>query len=332
VPALRHAIVLTAGRGTRLWPLTSVRAKPAIPVAGEPMVRRIIKWLVAEGVTDLVLNLHHLPDTLTAVVGDGGDLSASVRYSWEPVVLGSAGGPRQAAPILGADDFLVVNGDTLTDLKIDGLTDAHQASGALVTLALVPNVEPRRYGGVQVDRKGSVTGFVSRGTSAEGSYHFIGVQAVSAGVFRSLAPGVPVDSIGGLYRDLIAAQPGSIGGFVCEARFWDVGTPSDYVATSEAFGDFRTAETIGRRVRIDPSARLARTILWDDVEIGPACEIDRCIITDGVRVPAGSVYEDAMLIAEVGGGVLASAMATAGAQPSSGQQPGSAGQRHAGSN
>src|SRR2546425_11132850 len=83
VPALRHALVLTAGLGTRLRPLTDVRAKPAIPVAGEPLVRRIIAWLAANGVTDLVLNLHHLPATLTAQVGDGSDLSARVRYSWE---------------------------------------------------------------------------------------------------------------------------------------------------------------------------------------------------------------------------------------------------------
>jgi mannose-1-phosphate guanylyltransferase len=80
---VRRALVLTAGLGTRLRPLTDVRAKPAIPVAGEPMIRRIIRWLVARGVADLVLNLHHLPETLTAVVGGGGDLGARVRYSWE---------------------------------------------------------------------------------------------------------------------------------------------------------------------------------------------------------------------------------------------------------
>src|SRR5438874_134835 len=85
---LREELVLTAGLGTRLRPLTYVRAKPAIPVAGEPLIRRIIAWLAGRGIRDLVLNLHHLPETLTAVVGDGADLDARVRYSWEqPVVL-----------------------------------------------------------------------------------------------------------------------------------------------------------------------------------------------------------------------------------------------------
>ena len=93
---IRHALVLTAGLGTRLRPLTDVRAKPAIPVAGEPMIRRIISWLARHGVTDLVLNLHYRPETLTAVVGDGADLAVRVRYSWEPRILGSAGGPCPA--------------------------------------------------------------------------------------------------------------------------------------------------------------------------------------------------------------------------------------------
>jgi len=77
----RHALILTAGIGSRLRPLTLVRAKPAIPVAGEPIVRRIIRWLTSHGVREIVLNLHHLPATLTAVVGDGSDLDARVRYS-----------------------------------------------------------------------------------------------------------------------------------------------------------------------------------------------------------------------------------------------------------
>src|SRR5438552_4096816 len=124
------ALVLAAGLGVRLRPLTYVRAKPAIPVAGQPIVRRIIRWLASHGVSDLVINLHHLPHTLTTVVGDGSDLSVRVRYSWEgPQVLGSAGGPRQALSVLGAEQFFVINGDTLTDVDLARLATAHTASG-----------------------------------------------------------------------------------------------------------------------------------------------------------------------------------------------------------
>src|SRR5689334_3347188 len=135
-PMIRHALVLTAGLGTRLQPLTNIRAKPAIPVGGDPMIRRIIRTLVAQGVDDLVLNLHHLPATLTAVVGDGGDLGARVRYSWEPEILGSGGGPRLARPLVGAETFWIVNGDTLTDVALGPLAAAHAESNARVTLAL----------------------------------------------------------------------------------------------------------------------------------------------------------------------------------------------------
>ena len=297
--------MLTAGLGTRLRPLTDVRAKPAIPVAGEPMVRRIIAWLAANGVADLVLNLHHRPDTLTAVVGDGSDLAVRVRYSWEqPVVLGSAGGPRQALPIVGAETFLPVNGDTLTDLDVCPFADAHAASGALVTLALVPNREPRRYGGVRIDPQGRVIGFAARGSAAEGSYHFIGVQVAHADAFRSLTPGA--GQFNRRRHDaLIAARPGSICGYVCEARFWDVGTALDYWNTSFAF----TSDSNATGASVDPSARVTRCILWDDVEVGPGCTLDECIVTDGVRVPAGAAYRRSVLVRGDAGDVRVSPLA-----------------------
>ena len=175
--------MLTAGLGTRLRPLTLVRAKPAIPVAGEPIVRRIIRWLVANGVVNVTLNLHHLPETLTSIVGDGSDLGGRVRYSWEqPTILGSAGGPRQALDIIGAETFFLINGDTLTDVDLRALAESHAASGALVTLALVPNVDPLRYGGVKLAADGRVLGFAARGSTAD-SFHFIGAQIASQSVF-----------------------------------------------------------------------------------------------------------------------------------------------------
>jgi len=233
-----RALVLAAGLRTHLRPLTDLCAKPAIPVAGEPLIRRIAGWLAAHEVTDLVVNLHHLPHTLTAVLGDGSDLSVRVRYSWEqPHVLGSAGGPRQALDIIGDDTFVVVNGDTLTDLNLGALIDAHRRSDALVTLALVLNREPEKYGGVRLDDDGEVTGFVPRGAAASGCYHFIGVQVVHADAFRPLAPGQPVNSIGGVYEALIAARRGSIRGFLSEAAFWDIGTPEDYAKTSAVFAE-----------------------------------------------------------------------------------------------
>jgi mannose-1-phosphate guanylyltransferase len=295
---ITHALVLTAGLGTRLRPLTDIRAKPSIPVAGEPMIRRIISWLAAHGVTDLVLNLHHRPDTLTAVVGDGADLSVRVRYSWEPRILGSAGGPRQALPLVAADPFLIVNGDTIADVDLSKLAAAHDTSDAIVTLALVPNREFLRYGGVLLDAEGRVTGFVNRGPTAEGSYHYIGVQVVQAAAFDAVPPGEAARSIGGVYDALMRQQPGSVMGFVSDAEFWDVGTIEDYWRTSTALAARGGMADlgVGRGCHVDRSARLARSILWDDVQVGAEAVIEDCILTDGVHVEAGAVHRGEILI------------------------------------
>jgi mannose-1-phosphate guanylyltransferase len=305
LPSHFPALILTAGLGTRLRPLTDVRAKPAVPVAGEPLIRRIVAWLATHGVTDIVLNLHHRPETIAATMGDGSDLGARARYSWEqPAVLGAAGGPRQALSIIGAETFFVINGDTLTDVDLAALADAHQSAGASVTMALAPNRRPDRYGGVQLDAEQRVTGFAPRGR-AEGSYHFIGAQIVRASVFAPLPAGQPADSIGGVYDTLIARQPGAIRGFVCDAAFWDVGTVADYWSTSWSFARAEgTADlTCGRRTRIDPTARVSRSILWDDVEVSSACVVDECVVTDGVRVPRGARYRRAILLSGVEGAV-----------------------------
>ena len=285
-----HALLLTAGLGTRLRPLTDVRAKPAIPVAGEPMIRRIIRGLAAHGVDDIVLNLHHLPHTLTAAVGDGRDLGVHARYSWEqPRILGSAGGPRLAAPIVGARDFWIINGDTISDVDLTALEAAHRAAHARVTLALVVNHEFLRYGGVLLDGAGRVTAFVRRGPAAEGSYHYIGVQIVDSRVFDALPPGEPASSIGGVYDRLIADQPAAMHGFVCDASFFDVGTAADYWRTSQHFAE-AASPAVGRGARIAPSARVSRSILWDDVQVEPGASLDECIVTDGVVVPAGAAH------------------------------------------
>jgi len=298
---LRHALVLTAGLGTRLQPLTAVRAKPAIPVAGEPLVRRIVASLAAQGVTELVLNLHHLPETVAAVAGDGSDLGTRIRYSWEqPVVLGSAGGPRRALPIIGPTDgndaFFLINGDTITNVDLQAIASAHEASGALVTLAVVPHREPHKYGGILTSADGAVTGFAPRGAGAQGSSHFIGVQIVRAEVFRSLTDGQPVNSFGDTYKRLLAARPGSIRAYACDAAFQDIGTTSDYWTTSFAWlGKGPPEEAYGKRVHIADGARITRSILWDDIDVGANSVIEECIVTDQVRVPAGSVYRRSVL-------------------------------------
>ena len=292
-----RALILTAGLGTRLRPLTLARAKAAVPVNGTPIVRRVISWLVEQGWRDLVLNLHHRPASIAAVVGDGSDLGAVVRYSWEDPVLGSAGGPRHALPLLleGSPDapvdgtFLLANGDTLTDLALPGLLESHRASGALVTMALTPNPRPDAYGGVLVE-DGRIVGFTRRGFTGE-SFHFIGVQVAEARAFSSLDDGVPAETVMQLYPQLIRENAAAINAHIVSASFRDVGTPADYLDTSVEFARSEGDALVSRRnVVIDRSAELRRTAVWDGVRIGPDTLLDECIVCDDVELPAGSRY------------------------------------------
>jgi NDP-sugar pyrophosphorylase family protein len=268
------ALVLTAGLATRLRPLSRVRAKAALPVAGQPLVHRIIGSLANAGVTDFVLNLHHLPHTITSLVGDGTHLGVRVRYSWEMPVLGSAGGPRHAVPLLESSRFLIVNGDTLTDVDVTSAIKTHNRSGALVTMALVPNVEPHKYGGVLVDESGIVTGFTRKGSTAR-SFHFIGVQVAEAEAFASLPDNTPHESVGALYPDLMQQHRGAVRAHVTDAEFLDIGTPADYLDTC-----IRIAAREGQPLT-------SESVLWDDVVVDPRARLIGCVVTDGVRVPPG---------------------------------------------
>jgi NDP-sugar pyrophosphorylase family protein len=203
LPSTGGALVLTAGLGTRLRPLSCTRAKPAVPIAGQALVRRIARWLAACDVRDLVLNLHYRPETIAAALGDGSDLGVRIRYSWEDPILGSAGGPCKGLPLLDAEDVFVINGDTLTDVDLRRLSEVHASSGALVTLATIENRQPGRYGGVVADDRGAVRGFVPPG-SPQSSRHFVGVQLVHRSVFGDLPAGQYIDSI----RDVYTPLPG----------------------------------------------------------------------------------------------------------------------------
>jgi mannose-1-phosphate guanylyltransferase len=273
------ALVLAAGLATRLRPLSHVRAKAALPVAGQPLVHRIITQLSTAGVRDLVLNLHHLPHTITRVVGDGAQLGVRVRYSWETPVLGSAGGPRRALPLLDAPTFLIINGDTLTDVDPTQVIAAHLRSGALITMAVVPNTEPQKYGGVLVDDGGVVRGFTRKG-AAEPSFHFIGVQAAQADAFRGLRDNTPYESVGALYTELMRTRPGLVRAHVSNATFLDIGTAADYLETS-----LRLAGAEGHRLA-------SENVIWDDVVIPPGARLRRCVVTDGVRVPAHADWHE----------------------------------------
>ncbi len=299
-------IVLTAGLGTRLRPLTGLLAKPAVPVAGRPLVVRVLTWLRDAGFGDVVANLHHLPHTVTAAVGDGAHLGLRVRYSWEPVVLGSAGGPARALRLWPGYDgpVLVVNGDTLTALDLAAVMAAHHANraeGALVTMAAVPNRRPDHYNGLRLDAGHTVIDVIPRG-HREATWHFVGVQVVEASLLRRVSGDEPSETVSGLYRDLMGLESRSIRVHPLEASFLDVGTPADYLEASFALerADGGARQTIVESsglpgavaATVAPNADLRHCVVWPGAVVGPGAVLESSVVLTGAVVPPGTVARE----------------------------------------
>lgn len=266
-------------------------------MAGVPLVCRVLRYAREQGVREAVLNLHHLPETITTHVGDGSELGVVVRYSFESPVLGSAGGPRKALALLPDDDFFIINADVLTNVDLAALAETHRKTGALVTMAVMPNEWPDRYGGVVVDATGRFHSTVARGSPVR-SYHFVGVQMAHPSAFADLPPNEPAESVGGHYRTLVARDLGAVRAFLCHPDFWDVGTPADYLDACYSIGmrEGHPTPHIGRRTVVHTSAQLPGTVLWDDVEVGEGAVLERCIVGDGVKIPPGTAYRNCAII------------------------------------
>ncbi|HET7218677.1 MAG TPA: hypothetical protein VFJ02_11555, partial [Vicinamibacterales bacterium] len=147
---------------------------------------------------------------------------------------------------------------------------------------------------------GWVTGFrartTARGDGNDPSYHFIGVQVAQARAFADLEDGVPYESVNALYPRLIAANPRAVAAHVSTASFLDIGTPRDCLETSLALAETEGPALVGARSGIERSAKLIRTVVWDDVTVGPGSLLRDCVIGDRVRIPAGARFERCAIV------------------------------------
>src|SRR5216684_8670404 len=152
------AMILAAGYGERLWPLTSDRTKPALPVLGTPLVGYVAEYLAKFGVEDVIVNLHHQPESVRRALGDGSQFGVSLQYVHEPVILGTSGALDNAREFLEGDTFVVVNGKLITDLDLNAALQTHRERKALATLVLLRNPKHERFSIVET-RDGLVTKF-----------------------------------------------------------------------------------------------------------------------------------------------------------------------------
>ncbi|HEX6623556.1 MAG TPA: nucleotidyltransferase family protein, partial [Pyrinomonadaceae bacterium] len=201
-----RAMILAAGYGTRLWPLTIDRAKPAIPFMGKPLVGYVAEYLARYGCREVAVNLHHRPDSVRRALGDGSRFGVRLRYVEEPVILGTSGALDNAKSILDGDTFVVVNGKIATDIDLSAALETHRRTNALATLVLRPNPARERYSVVEV-RDGKVFefgGMPASDNAGDVPLMFTGIQILEPRIFEYIPEGVFSHSTTEVYPQAIA--------------------------------------------------------------------------------------------------------------------------------
>src|SRR5229473_2378582 len=188
------AMILAAGYGARLWPLTADRTKPALPVLGKPLAGYVAEYLARQGIEDVIVNLHHRPDSVRAALGDGIQFGVHLQYVHEPVILGTSGALDNAREMIGTETFVVINGKLITDIELRAAIETHQRTKALATLVLRRNVARERFSIVETSN-GFVTRFsgMPKPASAEAvgdaPLMFTGIQIMEPQIFNYIPPG-----------------------------------------------------------------------------------------------------------------------------------------------
>jgi mannose-1-phosphate guanylyltransferase len=161
-----RAMVLAAGLGTRLRPITYEMPKPMVPVLDKPVMEHILRLLARHGFTETIANLHWFPELIEGYFGDGSGSGVSLSYSREEQLLGTSGGVRNAAEFLG-HSFLVISGDALTDIDLGLMREFHESHDGIATLAMKRVVDTSQFGVAIVGSDGRIQGFQEKPDPAE---------------------------------------------------------------------------------------------------------------------------------------------------------------------
>jgi len=317
-----RAMILAAGYGTRLWPLTIDRAKPAIPFMGRPLVGYVAEYLARYGFADVVVNLHHRPESVREALGDGSRFGARLHYVEEPEILGTGGAIVNARSLLEGDAFVVVNGKIATDVDLSAALDTHRRTGALATLVLRPNPARERYSVVNT-RGGLVTGFggyptsdnagenstfavnasddASASASADAPLMFTGIQVLDRRIFEYIPRGeddqaVFSHTVTDVYVPAIARGE-RVAAHVAGGYWYELSTVRRYLDTSVELmkREGRDVET-GEGSEIDAGAEVSESVLWEGVRVEAGARVRRSILGAGVRVAGGEVFEGVAVV------------------------------------
>lgn len=296
-------MILAAGFGTRLWPLTEDRTKPAVTFLGKPLVVYAAEYLRHHGVLEVMVNLHHRPESVMRALGDGAALGLSVSYSHEEEILGTGGALDRVRDWLSDGDFAVVNGKIVTDLDLSAATRAHVARGAIATLVLMPNHRREHFTIVDVDETGAVRGFAGfpddeahRGEDGAPPPMFTGIQVLSPRLLEYVPRGVfshtTTEAFPAAWRagELVLAHR-------CDGEWREMSTLERYLGESLAVMRERGLENVlGAGSGIAEGARVESSVLWDRVRIEAGASLRECVVGDGVTIERGRSYERAVVV------------------------------------
>ena len=309
--------ILAAGYGTRLRPITYTMPKPMVPLCNRPLIAWAVESFLAAGVRDLIVNLHHLPESLQRFLGGEYAGRAKFHFSIEEEILGTGGGIRRVRPQLEREDeFLLVNGDTVQFPRWDALRAVRHAKDALAALTLRHPPEGDRFTPVYYD-DGLVTGF---GSGTGEPLMFSGSHVISRRVFEHLPDRDFSGIVEHVYIPALSAQSDRLAGIVDDGLWFDIGTPQRYLGASNALleamvrgelgvpegsrvqGDSLVhASATGRPIRSTVGARsviegdVSDSIIWDDCRIAAGVTLERCIVGHGVELAEGE-YRDAIIV------------------------------------
>ena len=292
-----RAMVLSAGYGTRLWPLTEDRTKPAIPILGKPLVGYVAEYLVQYGLNEIVVNLHHRPESVRAALGDGRAFGVKLTYVEEPVILGTSGALDNARELFVDDTFVVVNGKIITDIDLSSAFETHRRNNALATLVLLENRKREKFSVVET-RDGLITGFggMPSNDDANTPLMFTGIQILEPRIFEYIPRGVFSHSTTEVYPQAIAKGE-RVAAHVAEGKWRELSTLQRYLDISiEMLREKGDAFSRGRNNRLATNARIVDSVLWDNVEVSDSARADRAVLADNVRIGANEVISNAVVV------------------------------------
>ncbi len=293
-------MILSAGYGTRLWPLTEDRTKPAIPILGKPLVGYVAEYLAQYGCDEIVVNLHHRPESVRQALGDGSKFGVKLTYVEEPEILGTSGAVDNARSLFANDTFIVVNGKIITDIDLQAALDTHRRTGAIATLVLLPNAACEKFSVVKT-ADGCLSGFGGMPSPDEFSetnppLMFTGIQILEPRILDYIPRGVFSHSTTDVYPQAVAAGE-RVSIHVATGRWLELSTIQRYLDISLLLlGERGQTTTVGEGGDISREADVSEAILWDNVVVESGARVRRAILADNVRVTAGEVLENVAVV------------------------------------